>query len=157
MHPSAAPDRQPVEAIGKDDEIPGAGPRCRWNDEPTCTELPCVRCQRLRARARPGQIGRSDAERGAHVGVAQVEDRQIGDVDCPEPAPLSARIDGAARGGAPLGPDRLHLERGVERPWLAGPVVAAIGRSRSIGWQGGGGGARLPVDAAAESAQRRQT
>ena len=61
MHPSAAPDRQPVEAIGKDDEIPGAGPGCRWNDEPTCTELPCARCQRLRARARPGQIGQGDA------------------------------------------------------------------------------------------------
>ncbi|MGH2418607.1 MAG: hypothetical protein ACRDFY_09770, partial [Candidatus Limnocylindria bacterium] len=97
------------------------------------------------------------AQLGPRVVPAQVEDPQAADLDPPQAAALVRWIDRATGGGRPLGPDRLGLQRCVQRPRVAGAVKARLGRGRAIRREGRRIDAGLAVDAAAEFAERAQT
>ena len=67
---------------------------------------------------------RADAELVRQSRPPQVDHRRGGGRRAPQPAALVGRIDRASRRRAPFGPRRRRLERRVERPGLAGAVVA---------------------------------
>ena len=120
---------------------------------------PCARSggQILRGPARAGEIAECDPQLDEDVRVSQVEHREVIDPDLPEPPPLRARIDRAARRRPPLGPGGGRLERRVERPRLAAAVVAPIGRRRTVRWQCRRVEAGLAMSPTAEPAERAQT
>ena len=130
---------------------------CRWRDDALGPECQRAGCERLRAAPRTGELGQLDVELCAHGGAPEVDHPQAVNLDPPQPAPLVCRVDGASRGGVPLRPDGGGLEGGVERPRVAGTVVARRARGGSIGRECRRVDAGLSNDAAAEPAERAQT
>lgn len=128
-----------------------------WRDDALCAERQRAGSERLRLRSRAGELHKLDVELGAHGRASQVDHAQAVDVDPPQPAPLVRGIDRAARGGVPLRPDGRGLEGGIERPRVAGSVVARLGGSGSVRRECRRVDASLPNDAAAEPAERAQT
>ena len=129
----------------------------RWQDQPVGSEVPRSSGEHLGCTSRASEGGELHTELVACLRPTQVHDPDAPDLEAPQAATLARWIDGTARGGAPLRPDGLDVERGVERPRVAGSVAARIGGCRAIGWQGRRVEARLAMDAAAERAQRAQT
>lgn len=129
----------------------------RWQDQPVGSEVPRSSGEHLGRTSRAGEGRQLHTELVPCLRTTQVDDADTPDLEVPQTPTLARRIDGTARGGAPLRPDGLDVERRVERPRVAGPVAARIGGCRAIGWQGGRVEARLAMDAAAERAQRAQT
>jgi hypothetical protein len=157
MHGARAGGVQLREAGREDDEVPAAIARRGRNDHASRTELASPLGEVMSPGAGPGQLVERDPEILGHSRPTQVEDRQRAHVDAPQPAALGGRIDCAARRGRPLGPDRLRLERRIQRPRLTGSVVATLRARRTIGWEGGRIDPGLAVDATAEEGDRVQT
>lgn len=131
--------------------------RGRGQDQPIGPELPCSDGERLRCTSRASKGGEVHPELVARLRTTEVDDPEVFDVEAPQPTTLAGWIDGAARGGAPLRPDRLDVERGVERPRVAGAVAARLDRRGEIGRQRRRVEARLAMDSTAEGAERAQT
>lgn len=128
----------------------------RWQDQPVGSEVPRSSGERLGCTSRASEGGKLHTELVACLRPTQVHDPDARDLEAPEAATLVGWIDGTARGGAPLRPHGLDIERRVERPRVAGSVASRIGGCRAIGWQSGRVEARLAMDAAGERAQRAQ-
>jgi hypothetical protein len=108
-------------------------------------------------RAATGEVVEVDSQLGHDHWPPEIEHGQLGRVDPPQPPALAGRIDGPARGCLPLRPGRRRLERRVQRPRLAGAVIAALSGGRPIGREGRRVQAGLPVNPPAEPADRVQT
>ena len=128
----------------------------RWQDQPVGSEVPRSSGEHLGCTSRASEGGEVHTELVARFRPTQVHDPDAPDLEAPQAPTLVRWIDGTARGGAPLRPDGLDVERGVERPRVAGSVAARIGGCRAIGRQGGRVEARLAMDASAELAERAQ-
>ena len=141
---------------GKDDEVPVPGMSRGWQDQPIGSEVPRSDGEALRCTPWASQGSDVHTELLASLRTAQVDDPDVPHVEAPEATTLAGWIDGTARGGVPLRPDGLDVERGVERPGVAGSVAARIGGCRAIGRQRGRVEARLAMHPAAERAERAQ-
>ena len=104
----------------------------RWQDQPIGPEIPRSSGETLCCTPRATEGGEVHAELLASLGPTQVNDPDVPDVEAPEAATLAGWIDGTPRGGTPLRPDGLDVERGVQRPWVAGPVAARLDRCGPI-------------------------
>lgn len=91
----------------------------RWQDQPVGSEIPRPSGEHLGCTARASEGGELHTQLVACLRPTQVDDPDPPDLEAPEAPALARWIDGTARGGAPLRPDRLDVERGVERPWVA--------------------------------------
>lgn len=145
------------EARGEDDQVPGVGSGGGRHDHAIGPEVAGALCQAVGCGACTGELVEGDAEILGDLRAAQVDDAQPVDLDAPQPSALVGGIDRAAGGGCPLGPDGRRLERRVQRPGLTGTVIAALGDRRPVRRKGRCIEAGLPVNPAAEPADRAQT
>jgi hypothetical protein len=157
VHGARAGDAYPREAGRKDDEVPRAIARSRRHDHSLGAECPSPPGELVRSRPRAREGVQAHVQLRPDLEAPQVEHRKVGGVDPPQAPALLCGIDGSASGGAPLRPYRRRLERCVQRPRLAGTVVATLGWRRVVGRQGRRVEARLTVDAAGKAADRVQT
>jgi hypothetical protein len=97
------------------------------------------------------KAGRIDPQRIDHCRVTEVDDRQGGRLQLPEPASLTGRGSGIR--GVPLPPEGLFVERRVERPWVAAVVVAGGSRRGEGRREGSIAGSRLAKEDAGEEAE----
>ena len=96
----------------------------RWHDQTLGSQSLGSLTHRLARLTRTDEIGELDAQRPSCLGSAQVEDRQVGDVDAPQPSALTRRIHPTTGRCLPLGPRGRWIKRGVERPGVSGAVVS---------------------------------
>jgi hypothetical protein len=101
-----------------------AGVRRRRPDNSQRTHSARATAQLLRPIACPDEVRFGDGQRVTDGSIPEVEHRQIVHLELPEAARLILGADGASRRGAPLSPDCRDVQRGVERPRIAGAMVS---------------------------------
>jgi hypothetical protein len=107
---------------------------------------------------RPGSSQGSEAgAQGPTRGwVSQVKHPQV-DIQGADPTRVILGRHLSVGGVSPFGPHRLPIERCVQRPWVAGTMVAGGVRRRLRGWQTAGHPQRgLTPGSSAKAADRRQ-
>ena len=127
-----APDRTPT---GRR-RGPRSRPRGGRHDQAVRAEFARPRREPMCPGPRPGQLTLADAELLDQSRPPQVDHREPIGLDPPQPPTLVGRVDRPARRGPPFGPGRRRLERRVQRPRLAGPVVSAPRRRGKVRWSG---------------------
>lgn len=96
----------------------------RWHDQTLGSQSLGSLTDRLARLTRTDEIGELHAQRPSCLRSAQVEDRQVGNVDAPQPSALTPRIHPATGRRLPLRPRGRRIQRRVERPGVSGAVVS---------------------------------